>query len=117
MGQPVIFEDDYRVSAQWTLTTADGTGAPYLPRISGQATVQFGGNFGAGGTVALEVSNDGATWTSPSDLAGAAISGKTGAGLFGVRESPLYYRARLTSGGDGTTSILATLVVRALRPK
>lgn len=62
-------------------------------------SVQIIGTFG-GATVALQGSNDGATWATLSDPQGNAIS-KTSAALEQVLEHTRYIRPS-TSGGTGT---------------
>lgn len=77
---------------------------------SGDKSVQFNGTFGVGGTIVFEGSNDGLNWFVLTDLQTVAIS-KTAAALEGIAEATLYVRPRVTAG-DGTTSIIATMVVR-----
>ena len=68
-------------------------------------TMQAVGTFGAGGSIQLEGSNDGATWAklSPAALTSAGFTVSLGAG-----ERPRYIRPNVTAG-DGTTSITASI--------
>lgn len=98
--------------AMWTWPTcANGdTGAPALVGDYADLCAQFDGTFGAGGTVVLQGSNDGASWFTLTDVQQAAIS-KTAAALEQVAECPLYIRPAVTAG-DGTTSINVRLIGR-----
>lgn len=71
-------------------------------------SVQFGGTFGAGGTVIIEGSNDNVTWFTLNDAFDAPIS-FTSAGLVQILEITRYIRPRVTAG-DGTTAIDVTLL-------
>jgi len=94
----------------WTpLTTTNTDGAP-VGFAGNAATIQANGTFGVGGTVVLQGSNDGALWTTLTDLGGAAIS-FTAAGLKSVREAPPFMRPFVT-GGDGTTSLTLIIALR-----
>jgi len=73
-------------------------------------TVQMSGTFGVGGSVTLEVSNDGTTWTALTDPQGNAVT-KTAAGLEVFEEAPRFIRQNVTAG-DGTTSLAVTVWAR-----
>lgn len=66
------------------------------------------GTFGAGGSVALQGSNDGTNWfnLTPAALtaAGAFVNATAVTGGLGVTEHPKYIRPTVTAG-DGTTAI------------
>ena len=84
------------------------TGGLSVPRLSDK-TIHFTGNFGAGSPLlTLQGSNDGINWLPLTDSQGTAIT-YGAAALEAVIENPLYIRPSL-SGGDGTTSVTATLV-------
>lgn len=78
-------------------------------------TITFSGTFGAGGSVSLEGSNDSTNgqngnWLVLKDPSGSALT-KTAAGIAAVVEHPLWIRPHCT-GGDGTTAIVASILVR-----
>lgn len=101
--------------ASWTgLTQASlDTGEPLELCDYADYVVQFGGTFGAGGSVNLEGSNDGATYFILNDVQAAAIT-KSAAALEQVAEAPRYVRPAVTAG-DGTTSITCTIYARRSR--
>lgn len=104
----------YAKTAQWTpLTTSNDTGTPIHNRLAAymDRTVQVTGTFGAAATVVLEGSNDGVNYATLTDPAANAIS-FTAAGLKQVTEAVLTARPRLVSGGDGSTSITVTVMLR-----
>jgi len=73
-------------------------------------SVQVEGTFGGGGTVVLEGSNDGTNYRTLNDPFGVPLS-FTAAGIHAITEATRYIRPRVT-GGDGTTGITATVLVR-----
>lgn len=95
--------------AIWTAIPNGNTGAPILMSTFSDRSVQVSGTFGAGGTVLLEGSNDGTTYATLTDPAGAAIS-FTAAGLKQVLHITKYMRPRV-SAGDGTTAITVHLLI------
>lgn len=99
----------------WTglLQTSSDTGEPYEAGDFADATVQFGGTFTGGGTVVLEGSNDGVTYTTMTDPQGNNLQ-YTAAGLELIAEKPRYIRPRITAGG-ASTSISVLLYVRRTR--
>ena len=107
--------NDNAALVAWSALTNTGsdTGTPWEAADFADCTVQFGGTFGAGGTVVLEGSNDGSTYATLTDSAGSAIS-ITAAGVKLVSEKPRYIRPRV-SAGDGTTSITVTMYARRNR--
>jgi len=109
-GQKVL--GDPTIVYRWpTLTfTGSDSGNP-LPGIGwSDRSVQVEGTFGAGGTVVIEGSNDGTNWHTLKDPFSVAIS-FTATGLAQVTEISRYVRPRV-SGGDGTTSVTITIVMR-----
>jgi hypothetical protein len=74
-------------------------------------SVQFTGTFGTGGSISLQGSNNGTDWVILNDLQGSVVT-KTSAGLEGVAELTRYVRPIVTAG-DGTTNLVATMIVRA----
>jgi len=103
------YKDDCHV-IQWSglLNTDDGT--PIEMPGSADRSIQITGTFGAGGTIVFEGSNDGTNYASLTDPQGNAIS-KTAAGIEAIAELTRYVRPRVTAG-DGTTNLVATLLVR-----
>ncbi len=97
----------------WTALANGDDGAPYEGADFVDRTVQFDGTFGAGGSVTLQGSNDGASWFPLTDPQGNAIT-KTGAGLEVIEEGPRYVRPIVTAG-DGTTSLNCRIWAR--RPR
>lgn len=92
------------VFVTWPGIANGGAGQPLQLGAWNRAYFAASGTFGSGGSVQVEGSNDGATWTK---LSPAAL---TGAGLFaalGAVEMPLYVRPHVTAG-DGTTAITVT---------
>lgn len=97
----------------WTpLTNAniEGTPASYpkAENICGQLT----GTFGAAGTFQWQGSNDNVNWFNLLNWQGVATS-RTANALDTLEDRPLYIKPKLASGGDGTTSVTAILVVTA----
>lgn len=95
----------------WTpLTTTNADGQPAQYQGAGDRVIQVIGTFGAGGTVILQGSTDGANWFQLHNPANALIT-FSAAGLSGVLENCPYIRP-FVSAGDGTTSITAQLATR-----
>ena len=103
------FKDDVHI-VQWTGLLNTDDGAPVEMPGSADRSIQFTGTFGVGGTVAFEGSNDGVNYASLTDPQGNAIS-KTASGIEAVAEVTRFVRPRVTAG-DGTTNLVATLLVR-----
>ena len=76
--------------------------------------VQVQGTWGAAGALVIEGSNDGTNYVTLNSAQGAALS-LSADGLKQVLEVPRYARARVT-GGDGTTSLNVTFVMRRNNP-
>jgi hypothetical protein len=104
-------------SIQWGGTgstpLADGdTGTPIsLPQkmdMSFQAT----GTFGAGGSVAIEVSNDGVNYFAAKDSNGTLIALTAAAPIARLTGPWLWVRPHATAG-DGTTAILVNGIFRS----
>ena len=103
------FKDSAHVIT-WTGLLNGDDGSPIEMPGSSDRSIQFTGTFGVGGTIVLEGSNDGTNYVSLTDPQGNAIS-KTAAGIEAVMELTRYIRPRVTAG-DGTTSLVATLLVK-----
>ncbi len=75
-------------------------------------SIQVEGNFGAGGAVALEGTNDcDATHYHPLTDPTGTVVGLTSAGLKSLTEAVIWVRPRVTAG-DGTTSLTVTVFFR-----
>lgn len=107
--QITTFKDNAHV-VQWTGLLNGDDGSPIEMPGSSDRSVQFSGTFGTGGTILLEGSNDGTNYVVLTDPQGNAIS-KTAAGIEAVTELTRYVRPRV-SAGDGSTSLVATLLVK-----
>lgn len=97
-----------------SLTTTNADTSPIQFAQWADRCVQVTGTFGSGGTIVVEGSNDGSTYATLNDAQGNAIS-LTAAGLKQIIEVPRYARARVTAG-DGTTSLVASFVLRRANP-
>lgn len=95
---------------EWTglLNTDDGT--PLEMPGSNDRSVQVRGTFGAGGSLRIEGSNDGANYATLTDPQGNALDFTT-AKIEQVSELTRFIRPRITAG-DGTTSLVCTMLVR-----
>jgi len=90
--------DDSIISVTWesiTTSNADGNWVqiPDYP----DKTVQIVGNFGTGGTLDIEGSNDGVNASTLTDTRGNTVS-RTAAYLGMIAENPRYIRPKLSSG-------------------
>lgn len=85
----------------WVLTSAEATGSVWFSPCSlAVASAQILGSFG-GGTVLLEVSNDGTNWSQLTDKNGDVVSASTAA-MFDISSAAAFVRARI-SGGSGVS--------------
>jgi hypothetical protein len=103
---------------QWlNLTTAnnEGVGVGSGDNVVGHAdrSVQIEGTFGAGGNLVIEGTIDGVNYETLHDPSMTPLS-FTGPGIKPILEAVLEIRPRL-SGGDGTSSINVTMLLRKLR--
>jgi len=90
----------------WTPITENDTAIATQFQGSGDRCFSVTGNFGAGGTVLLEGSNDDTNYFGLKDASGTAIS-LTAAGIRQVLEGPKYIRPRVSAGtGVSVTAIL-----------
>jgi hypothetical protein len=100
------FPEEGVVEADWIgpLANAEAGSAAKLARY-GAKSAQATGTFGAGGSVAIEGSNDGTNWFAlTKDDSSAAIALTAAAPGAGILENTLYIRPRVTAG-DGTTAL------------
>jgi hypothetical protein len=101
--------DDVRI-VTWTGLLNGDDGDPFEMPGWPDRSIQVLGTFGVGGTIVFEGSNDGTNYVTLTDPQGNTIS-KTAAALEAVSELTRRVRPRVT-GGDGTTSLTAVLLVR-----
>lgn len=111
--QPGAADMDHATLVTWSGLLNGDTGTRVNLTDYPDRTVQFGGTFGAGGTVVFEGTNDGVNWITLTDPQGNALS-KTTAAMESVTETPRYVRPAVT-GGDGTTNLTVTLFARTPR--
>jgi hypothetical protein len=97
--------EETKVLAVWSgLLNGDVGDAQGLSKWAIKA-VQVIGTFGAGGSVALEGSNDGGTtWAALRDSTGTTIALTAATAIRDVLENPRMIRPHVTAG-DGTTSL------------
>lgn len=98
----------------WASMANGDSGEPLKMVEWADRCIQFVGTPGAGGTFVFEGSNDKTNWFTLDNPQGTGLS-FTAAGLKQVLEVPLWCRPNVTAG-DGTTAIVATLVVRRPNP-
>lgn len=96
----------------WSGLLNGDTGEPLEATEFADRAVQVSGTFGAGGSCALEGSNDNVTWNALNDPQGTPIA-FTASKIEQVLETPRYIRPNVTAG-DGTTSLTMTAFGRRL---
>ncbi len=101
----------------WVLTTANTDGAPLEFTEWADRTFQFGnsGDTLGGAVGAVEGSNDGVTWYTLSNAAGATPATFSAFGIKTIIELPQFMRPNLTTPGAGA-SITVTLIARRANP-
>lgn len=107
----IVQNDPGYAKIVWTGLLNSDYGSGVVPGVYGDMTVQAKGTFGAGGTVILEGSLDGGTTYSPLTDPGEGAISFGAAGIETVLQYCEMIRPRVT-GGDGTTSITITVVLR-----
>lgn len=106
-----ISGDGSVIKRTWTtLTTTNDNGSPFPFAAWVDRSVQVTGTFGAGGTLRWEGSNDGTNYVALTDPQGNSLD-FTAAKIEAVTEICALARPRVTAG-DGTTSLVVTLVAR-----
>jgi len=103
---------DVRLAAWAGLLNGDD-GSPFGSSDYSDRSVQVTGTFGATGSVSIEGSNDGVNYVGLTDPQGNAIA-ITEAKIEQVSELTRYIRPRVTAG-DGTTTLVVTLLARRAR--
>lgn len=108
-------EDVNTVLYTWSglLATSTDTGEPVKVLDWADYSVQFEGNFGVGGSITFEGSNDGTNFRALTDPQGNAIT-KTAAAIEQIEEAVRFVRPSVTAG-DGATSLVATMFMRRNR--
>lgn len=106
--------DDYSVMFTYSNMTFSGSdvGGPIQGNwgVYGDRTVQVEGTLGAGGTVAMQGSNDGGVnWRTINDAFGVALN-VTALSVKQFTERPEQLRPAITAG-DGTTSVTVSLIL------
>jgi hypothetical protein len=96
---------------RWSGLLNGDDGTPLEFATHADRSVQVTGTFGAGGTIVLEGSNDGTNYVTLKDPLGAAVS-FTAAGLKVIGDLTYKVRPRVTAG-DGTTTLVATILMRS----
>lgn len=94
----------------WNGLAVNDTGLPFILSQYADRSVQIVGTFGAGGLVVIEGSNDGTNYSTLNDPQGNAISITTSK-IEAVSEIVVALRPKVT-GGDGTTLLTITMLVR-----
>ena len=96
----------------WTPLANGDDGGPIDPnkgaQIFADKTVHVYGNFGTGGTLVVQGSNDGTQWVTLNDHVGTAIS-LTALGLVAIAENPAYIRPFISAG----TGVSLTCIISA----
>lgn len=91
----------------WLALANGDTGDPMEVPECSDKTVQIGktgDTFGAG-TVAIEGSNDGATWFALRSPLGTALSGIAANAIHAILENPRFIRPNLSGGAGGSMDI------------
>jgi hypothetical protein len=109
--QELIGDHSVKIFTYAPITASNADGAPIPFAEWADRSVQFTGTFGAAATIIWEGSNDGTNYAILTDPQGNNIS-KTAAAIEGVLEITRWARPRLASGGDGSTSIVTTVLCR-----
>jgi hypothetical protein len=73
-------------------------------------SIQVIGTFGAGGSIALQGSNDGSNWTTLNDPQGLPLD-ISSSKIESIQELARFMRP-LVTGGDGSTSLTVYLIIR-----
>lgn len=104
-------QDRNTVLATWANMANGDVGAPVAYPRHADKSVQVTGTFGAGGSVAVQGSNDGANYAALNDNGGTVIA-ITAAAVKGVGENTRSVRPAVTAG-DGTTSLTVNMLLRS----
>lgn len=102
-------ENNAILKVVWTGLLNGDVGLPVFYPDYTLASWQVSGTFGAGGSISMQGSNDGTNFITLEDPQGGAQT-KTAAALEEIEQPCLALRPTVTAG-DGTTSLVATLVL------
>lgn len=96
--------------AEWAaLANGEAGAAASIPVEAATRSVQVSGTFGAGGSCAIEGSNDGITWAALSNSFVVTALAFTAAAIHDIAQNTRFIRPRITAG-DGTTALKITIV-------
>ncbi len=102
------------ITYSWTMVTSGDTGAPMPFAQWSDRSVQLNGTWGgSGGTITLEVSNDGTNYETANDAQTNPIS-KTANAFEQIVEGSLWIRPRVSVAD--VTSVVVTLMARRQQP-
>lgn len=104
------FKDKVHIATWETLTESDTADAVELPG-SPDRSIQVLGDFGTGGMLTVQGSNDGVTWATLNDPQGTALV-IGAAGIYAIQELTRYIRPAVTAG----TSVDLDVVMLLRRP-
>lgn len=104
-----VNDNDGRMNYSWTglLNSDTGSIVGTMEHVVGYS-FQVAGTFGAGGSCALQGSNDGVNFATLDDAANVAVAATASTKIWRVSNLPKFIRVNVTAG-DGTTSLTATL--------
>lgn len=96
------------VLVSWAAMANGDTGAPFSGFGLKDGSVQIEGTFGVGGSVTMQMSNDGTNWQAAADPQGNDVT-KTAADLETLLDIVGRQIRPNVTAGDGTTSLTVTL--------
>lgn len=104
-----VNDSDGRMNYSWSGLLNGDTGS-ILGTMEHVAEYSFHvtGNYGAGGSVALQGSSDGVNFATLDDVANAAVAATASTKIWRVNNLPKFIRVNVTAG-DGTTVLAAAL--------
>ena len=102
-------ENNAIIKVTWSGLQNGDTGAPVFFPDYTLASFQLTGTFGAGGACSIQGSNDDTNFVNLEDPQGAALT-KTATALEKIEQPCLAIRPNVTAG-DGTTSLVVTLIM------
>lgn len=94
----------------WSGLLNGDTGSAIQMPGSADRSIQITGTFGTGGSITIQGSNNGTDFVALTDPQGNAIT-KTSAAIEQVSEVTRYIRPSVTAG-DGSTSLVVTMLIR-----
>ena len=100
----------------WAGLLNGDTGSPFDLTTFVPVSVQLEGTFGAGGSSAIEGSNDATNYRALAAVPNGAAIAITVAGIKSVADATRLIRPNITAG-DGTTSLTASLLIRKAKAR